>query len=293
MSKRNNGKTTPHLDRVRKAFRDGNEEELLKALEEGRNAIGDELEEPGDEGGDTHVHVHLTSEPPAAGTSDEGEGGGEAGVDQRLAALEAGHQELKAMMTKLLQMQETDLGRGPGDSAEGSTEPPESAPEDQVTDEEMMKNLEEEAPEGTGDRARKARDSAYLQDSYQETVALAEILVPGSRAPTFDRAASPKASFTAICGFRRRVLDAAWHAPDTQEILYALNGNRTIDTKRMTCDSVRTLFRGAAQMKAQKNRDNGTSSGGFGPGMGTGVRGGVRSLADLNEANAKHYANQQ
>lgn len=284
------------LARMRRAARDNDQEALMRAINEGQNAIGDEdlPDDEGAEGSETHVHVHLngegkpdTSADPAADTrvlDDD--------TEARLSALEEGHQVLNGKLDQLIEMMNQDLSQG-ADAAGDIPDETGGDMEGKITDEEIEGQLEEEAPEGTGDRARKARDSAYLQDSYQETASMAETLVPGVRIPTFDRSANPKQTFRTLCNFRRSVLDAAYRQPDTQEIISALNGGRNLNTRSMTCDSVRTLFRGAAAMKGQRNRDAGLVNGVYGPGAGTGVRGRIKTLADVNRENAEHYKVQQ
>lgn len=121
---------------------------------------------------------------------------------------------------------------------------------------EIEGNLEIEAPPGTGDKARKAKDSAYLDDSFRETISLAEILVPGIRTPTFDRASDPKKTFDCMCKLRRDALEFAYNTPDTRPIIDRVLGGKTVDFRKATCDSIRGTFIAAANVKALAN--NGT-----------------------------------
>jgi len=152
-------------------------------------------------------------------------------------------------------------------------------------------NLEMEAPPGTGDKAWKAKDSAYLADSFQEAVALAEVIVPGMQVPTFDAKAAPAKTFDAICAFRKRVLDLAYIQPETRTFMDEQLGGRRPD--QLTCDSARIVFRSVGAFKKRANnaasQDHETrpASGG-----GTGVRGRVKNATDLNKANAEYYAKQ-
>jgi hypothetical protein len=122
-------------------------------------------------------------------------------------------------------------------------------------------DLEEEAPEGTGDKARKAKDSAYLVDSFQATIALAEIIQPGIKIPTYDAKANPKATYDSLCAFRRTVLASAAGTTDTAEIVSEVNGGRAVTSdslKKMSCDRVRTLFNGVgAAVKLANTTDRG------------------------------------
>ena len=151
-------------------------------------------------------------------------------------------------------------------------------------DAEIEGQLKEEAPEGTNDdEVMKAKDSAYLGDSFRDTVALAEILVPGIKIPTYDRAADPKKTFRQICNLRRQALDLAYVHPATRAIVSELVSGKTLDTGNMTCDAVRTMFRSAAALRRSQNnsathdsRDRFTSV----------AKPEIKSLADINKMNA-------
>lgn len=110
-----------------------------------------------------------------------------------------------------------------------------------------------EAPEGTADRSIRARDSAWMADSFQETMALAEVLVPGVPMPTFDSAAPAKRTFDALCGFRARVLDHAWSQPDTRALIEDLTGRRFNGVKTMDCKQVRDLFIAVGNARRREN----------------------------------------
>lgn len=119
--------------------------------------------------------------------------------------------------------------------------------------------LEAEAPPGTGDRARKARDSVYLSDSWRDTVAIAEILVPGQPFPTFDRAAAPKATLEKICSFRRRTLDLAYVSPAMRGTIDDLSPGRDYSKARdsMSCGAYRSLFVAVGAVKKAQNNGPG------------------------------------
>src|SRR5262249_47744554 len=75
---------------------------------------------------------------------------------------------------------------------------------------EILGELEFEAPVGTGDCARRAKDSVYLGDSFQDTLAKAEVLAPGIALPTFDVKAAPKRTLDSIIKLRKTALDLAY-----------------------------------------------------------------------------------
>jgi hypothetical protein len=115
--------------------------------------------------------------------------------------------------------------------------------------------MEEET--GTAD-ARKARDSALLEDSFNDIKAKAEIIAPGIQMPTFDAKADPKKTFRDChCGLRRKALQQATQDSETAEIVKTVRGRAldSADILKMSCGQVRTIFNGVAAMKA--NRNNG------------------------------------
>jgi len=122
---------------------------------------------------------------------------------------------------------------------------------------ELEEALGDEVPEEMRDSARKARDSAFLGDSFQETLALAEILCPEITLPTFDRALPPAKTYDAICKLRRKALDRAYLTPRGREVIEEMNGGKRLVLDSMPCKDVKHLFRGAASlMKAKNNADS-------------------------------------
>jgi len=166
--------------------------------------------------------------------------------------------------------------------------------QEKTKDDEANKNilgeLEYEAPPGTGDKARKARDSMYLEDSFQDTVAKAEILAPGIRVPTFDRVTDPRKTFKTICGLRRTALDLAYAQPVTRGIIDAALSGRALDTKAMSCANTRVLFNAVAAQAADGNTRRATDgSNVLSPGGGLVTRGSLNSIADINKRNREKF----
>lgn len=152
--------------------------------------------------------------------------------------------------------------------------------------------LEKEAPEGTGDKARKATDSTYLADSFQQTVALGEILVPGFSPPVFDKAAAPKISLKSICAYRGRILDAANTTTDGKIIINDILGGKPLDVSKMSCDQTRSLFFAAAAAKKQLNNNGGRQHVGDVNGRPPESKI-IRSVADLQKFAHNHYKRDQ
>lgn len=161
---------------------------------------------------------------------------------------------------------------------------------EKAEDEEILGNLEFEAPPGTNDRARKARDSAFLVDSFQQTMAYAEILAPGIRVPTFDRAHDPKSSLDTICTLRRTALDHAYTVDvAVRQVVDSLAPGQSYKT--MDCRALRPVFVGAAEFKKAANNRTQDAGGGVNfQAHGNGVGGAKKTIADVNKRNREHYA---
>lgn len=263
------------LAAVRTAFKTKDEAAFEKGMESVKDALGEE--EGGGESG-THIHVHT-----------EGEGSEPARTKYTDEALEAEfkkHDEnhakaMDAIATNHAQVMDAIAELKPKE--EGNAAGGETVPEEKVADE-----MEEEAPEGTStEDARKTKDSALLTERFQETVAIAEIIAPGIKVPTFDATAKPSVGLGTICGLRRRALDAAIAVPEDAAIIKAARGGRALtkdSLKRMTCDSVRTLFFNVGTAKrASNNRQQTHDSDVVVAGGGLGVTGPIKTPADLNK----------
>lgn len=277
-------------DEIMKAWKAKDEEGMAAALEELNT--GDE-ETP--EGGD-HIHVHV----PGAASSKFSDEDHEAHMaktqdhDDRLAALEA----------KLGKTgdEETEEEKKKREEAEQATKDEEAAlavtraaavqtatvvSGDAEAEKELEKNMADEVPEELATKAAKANDSSYLADSFQDTVALAEILCPGIQIPTFDNAATPKTTFDSICQLRRKALDYFSATAEGRSTVTTLNGKMP-DLAKMSCGAVRTLFRGAASIKKTANAALGLRTGDITT-AGQQVRGKINSIAEWNKQNAEHY----
>jgi hypothetical protein len=291
------------LDRIRRVLAGGtalsakDKEELEKALEEGEKA--EDADDPDDPKHHLEIHNHMPAAaaeldddpdpaPAAAGGSD---------LEERVARLE----------TAIHEMAEMVQGMSGGGATEGATsDDPDWKKkieddikalkgEDPETDEgnqAILGELELEAPPGAeAVDVRRAKDSRYLVDSYQATVAMAEIIAPGVRVPTFDKATKPAKSFKAICDLRRSALDAGHSAsPEVRGMIDEVLNGRQLAVKTMSCDAVRSLFNAVGVMK--KNRNNQALRVGDGTGEqrrhGEAV-GGVKTLADLQRNLNDHY----
>ena len=218
-------------DRILDAFKTKDEEGLKKALEETKD-------EP--EGSEHHVHVHLGEASKAADTEPEDP------TEKRFKTIEDG---MKGICDRLDKM-------GTKDEESEEEKKKKEAESKKSEDAELEGELGEEAPEGEAEDAKKARDSAYLVDSFEQTKMLAEIIAPGIKIPTFDRAADPKKTFKdCICALRRAALKKGTQDADTAELIDGVRG-RAVDSAeivKMPCGQVRSLFNAVGALKKAAN----------------------------------------
>lgn len=236
-------------------------------------ALNEELPtEDEDEAGEhTHVHVHMNSAKEEA--PDVTQDADELVPDwftQHVAENNARFARIEEMLEKAL-ASKSDTG-----------------------DEELEEEELEEIPEETRDRAAKSKDSAYFAETFQEVAATAEIIVPGIHIPTFDRAASPKATVDNINRLRRTTLDLAYHQPSTRGVIDELLKGKKFDSASMTTHDLRGLFNSVGVFR---RRENVTTQAKAAPdiraGGGLGVKSKIKTPAEFNKAMAEFYSRQQ
>lgn len=247
--------------KLKQALRANDEEAVKEMLEDG---VGEESAS----GGEQHIHIHTaektmaTDELPDLSEHIKQNAAEHAEMSQRIAALEA-------LMSKVVK----------GEEEEGNP-----------VDEEA--EIMDEAPEGLEKEAVKAKDSALLRDSWQSTVAAAEIIAPGIRIPTFDEKAKPSITIKKMCGLRKSALDAAYATTESRGIVQDSFGGKVLNIKDMACDKARILFHSVAAQKSKRNKDSASRNysqnqnqddQGFKP----------MTLEDINKANAAFYGARQ
>lgn len=293
------GDSTPPAKKTCKGARkmaNGVIDKLVKALS--RPSVAKALdEEMGEEfTGDEHnnIHFHLAhreggSEGEKSTTGDRMKWSDKA-LDEKFEAMEKGRQDdTKSILDSIAKM---------GDKARDAKEDEEEEGK-KAEAKDVEGELEEEAPEGTSDKARSAKDSIYLVDAYRDTVSMAAIIAPEMqiRVADADPKAAPKRTLDAICALRRSALDAALKDEDTASIITTVRG-RALDSarlKKLACGDVRYLFRSVGAIKQGQNtssvRDSvyapSHSDSGFIEYMAPNTR---ESVADVNKRNAEFYA---
>ena len=255
-------------DRIMTAFKANDAEAMNEALEEARKAkTGDEGEE-GDEGG-THHHVHVNingGNEPKVPTEDDEEVAVADPMDARVTKIE---QTLEAIMQQLSVLAGAEQAEVEGGEA---------------ADEEIPDGEEDPEPGATGDRSRTG-DSLSLKTNFQDTLAKAEILVPGIKMPTFDAALSRVKTIDAMCAFRRKVLKAALSTEEGRVAVQKMT--KAGDFTKMTCDTVRMLFNGASAFRAEQN------NGGTGHQPAREDQAQRLSLSEINKRNREFYGAQK
>lgn len=267
------------LKRLRAASKDEGIGEILDQVEE-EGLVKDDLPEAATPE-DVHIHIHNGPDsteprpsidgdpeidPPDPKTYDDELSG-------RLDALEAQHKEICDKLDALCE--KVGMGKGADEA------------ENEELKEEIIEEAKDEMPEEmTKDSKFAFKDSRYLAKSFRDTMSKAEILVPGIRVPTYDASAPAHVTFRQICNTRRTALDLAYAQPTTRGIIDDVLNGSNLDTRRMTCDAVRSTFSATALIQKRSNNHqelnlNHQQSG----------KGSIKTLADLNKANAQYWAN--
>lgn len=163
---------------------------------------------------------------------------------------------------------------------------------DDDKDKEIEGHLKEEAPAGTGDKAAKARDSAYLSESYQDTVAMAEIIAPGIEVPEFKLAERPTKTFDDICGLRKRAVTTAYATADGKEFIDTFLGrNRVFDAAALRCETAKSIFTAYGMLRKKLvTADQTAGVAAITSRAPMAIGGTVKTQDDLNKLYAEHYS---
>ena len=159
--------------------------------------------------------------------------------------------------------------------------------EEQAENEKAEDAMKDEAPEDFVGDTRKVKDSAFLSESYQQTIALAEVMAPGLHFQTFDAKADKRKTFDSMCAHRRKALGVAAATTDGAAIVREIHGRvLTADgIKTMDCAAVRTLFLAAGSALKARSRDTSKT--------GIPVQDAAKkplTIADINKRNREHYS---
>lgn len=165
---------------------------------------------------------------------------------------------------------------------------------------ELKKKVEDEEeedpedPDGTMDTvigaetAGKLSDAGvklYTGDSAKNIPALAEILAPGTRLPTFDAKTTDAQRALSLCKCQRKALDAAYQSDAGRAAIDPFLGSHKADFGRLPLAVLNAAFVGAANLMRARNND-GTNK----ATLNTRDFGRTTTVSDINAKNREFYA---
>jgi hypothetical protein len=260
----------------------------LDELEKIPEMLGEDPLDTGSDGGaregTTSVTVNLNGAVPQAtgGTADAVDPA--AGADPAAAAGAgdapdlADHPMIKAMLERLASIEAMLMSLADDDDDDGEPVDPSADPAAAADPN------ADRMPTGDTRRSR-VGDSTSMTAAFTDMIARAEVLAPGMSMPTFDSASPARSTFDAMCGFRRRVLRAAYADERGKKAIEPFLTSGTVafhDSRAMTCDSIAMAFNGASTLLMQESPLAGrglTDVNGF--------KGSTVTAADLNKKFAK------
>jgi len=137
----------------------------------------------------------------------------------------------------------------------------------------------------TAGTLNQAEVDLYTGDSAASIPSRAEILAPGIKLPTMDAKMVTKDRAAALCKCQRKALDLAYQTDAGKAAIGPFLGGLTTDFERLPAALVHAAFMGASELiKAQNNgrtHDGVAKTKDFGK---------ARSVAELNAANRKYWA---
>lgn len=241
-------------DRVRDALKatglvkDEDLDKTTDSVEEAVKAASKDEETP-------NIHVHMTGGPAKAD-------------DSAFCTKDAFEAHVKDNAAEHATMRDSiENMRKEMEAAKQPTADEKADAEEKKEAEEVKDEMSEEVEEEKKEEAGKARDSVYLEPAFAQTLADAEILVPGIVPPkTFDKAAAPVRTYKdGICGMRRTALDMFYNTNEGRAFIDQQLMGRTFavrDSKAMSCRRVTDMFRAAVAYKRTVN--NSKAGGGNG-----------------------------
>jgi len=167
----------------------------------------------------------------------------------------------------------------------------EKSEEEKEKEKEKKEDAKGDDEEDDEEEDKKKKDSAYLEPTYQEVVALAEIISPGIRVFSFDAAANSTTTAKNICDLRKKALRFGMLDARTYGFVEAVRNGRELTEAtlvKLDCKSTRTLFEAVGNMKKADNDQSFLKSKSNGRTATT--PGKVQTIDDINKRNAEFYA---
>jgi uncharacterized protein len=292
------------LDRMLRRVEEG--EPAEKVIESFRDALPDGALEEGHSGmgsdPDNHIHIHLNGKGKADDQEDPADMNGVGEGTATAPTLEGLAQEvaqLKQMVQELMAQEEQEVELE-GDNEDGTKD----ARRYVMRRGSKLKTHDEEAPvpertpemmgetdlPGIEDLNKRTTDSVSMESLWQQTIAAAEILMPGIRVPTFDAKHHPTLTAKRLCAFRRNVIEQAFPNVAAAPVIKSFVGDNKAMLKKLPCDTVKACFNLASN--AVRNYNNGTAvMGTTGTKDGGTMQNSNRPLtpAEINKINRDYY----
>lgn len=231
------------------------------------------------DGGDTHIHIGAQPE----GAQDSRVKYSDEKLDEMCKSFD---ERFKNVMDAIEEL------RGLGKTGDKDPDKKDDDKKDDLTDDEVAKELEEEAPDGLEAPAALAKDSAYLHESFRDTVARAEILVPGIDLPKFDMQAPPKVTLKAIHNLRKKALDKALTSTDTAVYVQNAGGSKKLSITSMGYGGIRALFSSATMLRKQENTMRNNVARDASKGNAEQTKSEPLSIAEINKRNKEFWSKQ-
>jgi len=233
-------------DRLRTAFMARDEAAFNEELETAQNEMKDEDPQrlvievrPAQAEGESAVENELAKDEDPVAPADP-----IARVVEMLTSFGERLDRIEAGVAKNAAAEAAETQQEVSDEEETMEPETEKDPEEVVADEEPEETDEENkegAPAPVMDRA-----------AFKGVVAKAEILAPGVKIPTFDAKASRKTIADAMCGLRRKALEAAYADPKRRAFVTQIVGDKPAFDK-MPCPHMTVVFDAASALAKAAN----------------------------------------
>ncbi|AHX12933.1 hypothetical protein CH75_06475 [Dyella jiangningensis] len=157
--------------------------------------------------------------------------------------------------------------------------------DDQDDDEDGDETMDTVIGAETAGKLSDAGVKLYTGDSAKNIPALAEILAPGTKLPTFDAKTTDAQRALSLCKCQRKALDAAYQTDAGRAAIDPFLGGNKADFGRLPLPVLNAAFVGAANLMRAKNND-GTNK----AALSTKDFGRPTSVSDINARNREFYS---
>jgi hypothetical protein len=157
--------------------------------------------------------------------------------------------------------------------------------DDQDDDEDGDETMDTVIGAETAGKLSDAGVKLYTGDSAKNIPALAEILAPGTKIPTFDAKTTDAQRALSLCKCQRKALDAAYQTDAGREAITPFLGGHAANFGKLPLAVLNAAFIGAANVMRAKNND-----GNHRASISTKDFGRQTSVSDINTRNREYYS---